>query len=235
MSYTYLLETGLASSAECFWDIPQSVLLKLNLSKESPFYRGSEMVSSENSPYGTMLEHLTDDPGVDELTLLPEVFRVKIYPLLGKEMDLMEKEADCGHSLGVSLAKFDQLTSSWKTHQLSLFVDSCESLERLPNWGMMRDGECLEVIMPAALAKEKGYGYWPTPLKDDYKGGTSSSRSDGKSRALELKHLLKAQFGLTYPIPEHSEALMGQPIGWSGLNPLGMDKFQQWLGWHGKA
>jgi hypothetical protein len=210
------------------------VLLKLNLSKERPFYRGSEMASSLNSPYGTTLKHLMDDPGVDELTLLPEAFRVKIYPLLGAEMDLMVNEADCGQSLGASLAKFDRLTLSWKTHQRLLFEDSCESLERLPNWGMMRDGECWEVTMPAALVKETGSGYWPTPLKDDYKGGTRSNRSDGKSRASELKHLLKAQFGLTYPIPEHSEALMGQPIGWSGLRPLGMDKFRQWLGWHGK-
>ena len=234
MSYTYLLETGAAFSAVCFWDIPQSVLLKLNLSKERPFYRGNETVSFQNSPYGTTLKHLTDDPGVGELTLLPEVSRVKIYPLLGREMDSTESEVDYGQSLGVSLAKFDLHTLSWKTHQRLLFEDSCESLERLPNWGMMHAGECWEVTMPVGLAKEKGCGYWPTPLKDDYKGGTSSNRSDGKSRASELKHLLKAQFGLTYPIPEHSEALMGQPIGWSGLKPLGMDKFRQWLTWHGK-
>ena len=234
MSYTYLLETGQASSAGCFWDIPQSVLLKLNLSKEKPFYRGSEMVSSRNSPFGMTLKHLMDDPGVDGLTLLPEVFRVKIYPLLEAEMDLTESEADCGMSSGASLAKFDRLTSSWKTRQRLLFEDSCESLERLPNWGMMLDGACSEVIMPAGLASVSASGSWPTPLKDDYKGGTSSNRSDGKSRASELKHLLKAQFGLTYPIPEHSEVLMGQPIGWSALKPLGMDKFQQWLSWHGK-
>ena len=193
------------------------------------------MVSFQNSPFGTTLKHLTDDPGVDELTLLPEVSRAKIYPLLGAELDLTGSEADYGQSLGASLGKFDRLTLSWKTPQRLLFEDSCESLERLPNWGMMRDGVCSEVIMPEGLVKGKDSGYWPTPLRDDYKGGTSSSRGDGKSRNSELKHLLKAAHGLTYPIPEHSEALMGQPIGWSGLKPLGMDKFQQWLIWHGKA
>ena len=31
-----------------------------------------------------------------------------------------------------------------------------------------------------------------------------------------------------------SEWLMGFPIGWTDLKPLGMDKFHQWLNSHGK-
>jgi hypothetical protein len=234
MSYTYLLEAGEVSSAECFSDIPASVLLRLNLLKGNPFYRGSAMVSFLNSQSGTTLKHLTESLGVEELILLPEVFRAKIYLSLEMETGLMENEAGFGLSFGESLAKFDRATLSWKTPQRLLFEDSCESLERLPNWGMMRDGVCSEVIMPAGLVSGIDCGCWPTPLKDDYKGGTSSSRADGKSRNSELKHFLKARHGLTYPIPEHSEALMGWPIGWSGLKQLGMDKFRQWLTWHGK-
>jgi hypothetical protein len=35
--------------------------------------------------------------------------------------------------------------------------------------------------------------------------------------------------------PPWVEWLMGWPIGWSDLRPLEMDKFQQWLGSHGKS
>ena len=33
--------------------------------------------------------------------------------------------------------------------------------------------------------------------------------------------------------PDWVEWLMGWPIGWTDLKPLGMDKFQQWLHLHG--
>ena len=35
--------------------------------------------------------------------------------------------------------------------------------------------------------------------------------------------------------PKFSEWLMGWPIGWTDLKPLGMDKFQQWLRLHGEC
>ena len=33
--------------------------------------------------------------------------------------------------------------------------------------------------------------------------------------------------------PDWVEWLMGWPVGWTDLKPLGMDKFQQWLHLHG--
>jgi hypothetical protein len=35
--------------------------------------------------------------------------------------------------------------------------------------------------------------------------------------------------------PNWVEWLMGWPIGWTDLEPLGTDKFQQWLRWHGRS
>ena len=74
-------------------------------------------------------------------------------------------------------------------------------------------------------------GSWPTPTATDYKGGTAAIRKDtGKVRLDLVRHVCKVRFGLTYPIPEHSEALMGWPIGWSDLKPLGTDRFRTaWL------
>jgi hypothetical protein len=36
------------------------------------------------------------------------------------------------------------------------------------------------------------------------------------------------------PNPEWVEWYMGWPIGWTALEPLATDKFQQWLNSHGK-
>jgi len=35
--------------------------------------------------------------------------------------------------------------------------------------------------------------------------------------------------------PDWVEWLMGYPIGWTGLEPLEMDKYQQWLHSHGAS
>jgi hypothetical protein len=35
--------------------------------------------------------------------------------------------------------------------------------------------------------------------------------------------------------PEWVEWLMGWPIGWTALNPLGMDRFREWLQQHGRC
>ena len=35
--------------------------------------------------------------------------------------------------------------------------------------------------------------------------------------------------------PNWVEWLMGWPIGWTDLGPLGTDKFRQWLRWHGRS
>jgi hypothetical protein len=73
----------------------------------------------------------------------------------------------------------------------------------------------------------------PTPLKDDWKGGTITKHStSGRPRMDQFRHLVKIIFGWTYPIPTHTERLMGFPIGWSDLKPLEMRRFQQWQQQH---
>ena len=54
MSYTYLLERGVESSAECFSDIPAFVLSRLNLTPEKSFSSDSATESSPNSQSGMM-------------------------------------------------------------------------------------------------------------------------------------------------------------------------------------
>ncbi len=66
---------------------------------------------------------------------------------------------------------------------------------------------------------------WPTPNTTDYKG--ASTRSPGKERPT-CDDDLPTRVGGTLN-PPWIEWLMGWPIGWTDLRPLGMGKFRQWL------
>jgi hypothetical protein len=66
---------------------------------------------------------------------------------------------------------------------------------------------------------------WATPtVKGNYnRKGLSKKSGDG----------LQTQVGGQLN-PRWVEWLMGWPIGWTSLQPLEMDKFQQWLSAHGR-
>jgi site-specific DNA-cytosine methylase len=83
MSYTYLQEQGGASSAGCFSDIPQSVLLNLNLIAEKSYCKGSETESYQGSQSGTMSPPSTENLGADSLMLCAVVSPAKTYQVQG--------------------------------------------------------------------------------------------------------------------------------------------------------
>ena len=71
----------------------------------------------------------------------------------------------------------------------------------------------------------EGGGYLHTP--------TTKANYSGKSmQKWKCCRNFVAVFGT--PTPNNQEFLMGWPLGWTDLQPLGMDKFQQWLRSHGK-
>ncbi|MCD0493830.1 hypothetical protein LQD23_16235 [Chromobacterium violaceum] len=75
---------------------------------------------------------------------------------------------------------------------------------------------------------------WPTPTACASKGTPPGSliRKTGASRERDrLDHAVMASdHGQLNP--EWVEWLMGWPIGWTGLKPLGMDKFREWQRQH---
>lgn len=74
-----------------------------------------------------------------------------------------------------------------------------------------------ETVIPLSL---------PTPTKNDAK----NTGSPGRMR----RHSIPLDGQARGPLnPEWVEWLMGWPLGWTDLKPLGMDKFQQWLHSHG--
>jgi len=139
----------------------------------------------------------------------------------------MVKDQECGSTWLGLLAKYDQNTRSWKTAQCSLLGDSEEFSGTWPRWGLMLDGgswglDDLERIMSA-----RGYGCsLTTPTCTNMKG-TRPSEKFSQGRLPSPACLAHKDGGK--PNPEWGEWLMGWPIGWTGLEPLEMDKYQQWL------
>lgn len=76
---------------------------------------------------------------------------------------------------------------------------------------------------------------WPTPVASMSKGSSQNclTRKNGKSRANDrLDHAIMSSDG-GHLNPDWVEWLMGWPIGWTDLKPLGTDKFQEWFKQHG--
>lgn len=68
-----------------------------------------------------------------------------------------------GSSSRVLLANYAPALSCWKTSQLSLPGMEMSLLERLPRWGMTRDGALYERPTPVLLTSESDGSAWPTP------------------------------------------------------------------------
>jgi len=177
---------------------------------------------------------LTASHGEVLLTWFLAGSHAKTSPLLEKGQESTESAAECGNIWPESLAKYDPTSSSWKTRQCSLFEDSDECLETFPRWGMMRDGELWELATPEHLTSENESGFWPTPQMVDYKGTSSGSKFQQRNAQFSTWANGAAISGTIYPHPDFYDALLGWPTGWSALNALGTDKFQQWLRSHGK-
>lgn len=185
-------------------------------------------------PSGMTCEPLTESHGKALLTWFREASLAKTSAQRAKAQGLKESAAGCGNTWPESLAKYDPVTSLWKTRQCSLFEDSDECLETFPRWGTMRDGELWELSTPEHLTNENESGFWPTPQMVDYKGTSSGSKFQQRNAQFATWANGEAISGTIYPHPDFYDALLGWPTGWSALNALGTDKFHQWLRSHGK-
>ena len=175
MSYTYLdcesctssLGQEVASSAECFSDIPASVLLRLNLTAGKSCFKDSETASCQSSQSGMTLRRSTGQDGKDSLMWFAEGSPVRTYLPLEKERASVENAAGCGPSMQGSLAKFNPDLYGWKTRQCLLTGVLEWFLETFPRWGMMRGGELFPLPTPEHLICAREFGYsvseWDTP------------------------------------------------------------------------
>lgn len=231
MSYTYLLESGEESSAECYSDIPAFALSKSSLSAEKYSCKDSATESCPASQSGTMCEHSTGDRGAEKSTASAEASPAKTSQWQAKARASTEREAAYGASSRVLLAKFDRNTRLWKTLQCSFFGDSDECLETFPRSGMTQGGLLWELTTWAHPTVVSASGFWriPTPLASD--GSNSKVRHLRKSKFGARVHSVPYWILKNYNMrctPTMSEWLMGYPISWTDSAPLATDKFRSW-------
>lgn len=194
----------------------------------------SETGSCLDSRFGMMSKHSTETHGEDESMSSQEDFPARTSAQPAKALESMEQGRECGFTWPGSFARFDRDSSSWKTPQCSLLEGLDVYSETWPEWGMMRNGECLEVTRLPAHSCVAGYGFLPALTKADSLG-TGKKRYRGSPEFRGGKTIEGLRTSLTDPQyihPDFAEWLMGWPIGWTELLPLGMDKFQHWQQQH---
>lgn len=186
------------------------------------------------SPFGMMFVPSTDETGAVLLMWFRAAFHARTSAAQEPATALTESAAGCGENLPGSFAKYDRDSRSWRTRQFSLLGGLDEYSETWPNWGLMRNGECLALTTPDSITAVSESGLLPTPLATDCKGGAKAPRPDnGKLRNDQWRDYVKMKYGLTYPHPRHSEIRLGWPAGWSDFAQLETDRFQAWQRLHG--
>lgn len=191
-----------------------------------------------DSQYGETYLRSTENRGEEQLTFFAADSHAKTSPTkeqtTEQNKELMENAQGFGQSIA-DLSKRCSLTLSLpKTPRTLELAGLSESSKTLPVWGIMQDGVVWELATSERTTRASASGLLPTVLATDWKGGCTAIRKDkGKQRFDQWRDYVKIKFGMTYPHPTHSELRMGWPENWTGSEPLGMDKFRQWLASHG--
>ena len=126
---------------------------------------------SRLSRFGVTYKPLMEDLGEDLLTWFRAGFPAKTSALQEKAQESKESDLGCGPKWRGWLARFDRDSSSWKTVQPSLLVDSDECSVTWPRSGMTADGLCWELPTLAPPIGATGFGLWPTPISTEWKAG----------------------------------------------------------------
>jgi len=250
MSWHYLPELVGDSLEQGCWGGRPSVPWKKSRTAERCCSDDNGTVCSPCSRSGTTYEHLREIPGVDTWMSSLRVSRVSRS---ASQESSKEKttSATSGPIPSGSFARWDRDFACWKTFQVSLLTNTLEPFSgSWPRAGTVFDGIAYQRAPAAPLTRGTGSGLWATPNAADCQGTTGGGqgrnlRTDVRwttpcaddTGARQKKYsqggkALSMQAGGQLN-PPWVEWLMGWPIGWSALEPLETDKFQQWLEQHG--
>lgn len=180
------------------------------------------------SPFGAMFVPSTDDHGAAMLTWFRRASLAPILVQPGRKRASRARQAVFTWKLFGSFAKFDHASFDWKTRQCSLLGGLVSYSDIWPRWGLMRDGECLDLTTWAPITVGNGSGSWPTPCHGSSHWGGTFQEVGGSGNKLR-----NSPIGKLYVNPDFWENLMGWPIGWTGTAPLETAKTQSWLQQHG--
>jgi len=192
------------------------------------------------SRFGTMFGPLTEIHGEAVLTWFRAAFHAPTSAVPERERGLLERSPGCGERWQELWVKFDPVSCGWRTHQC-LFPEALDwSCLTLPRWGMMQDGELLELPMPGRLIGVREFGLWPTPVKNPPQrqttDGKNVSLTTGEVYGLSLAQAVRPSrsqdSGQATPQmslnPAWVEWLMGWPIFWTTLDIPMKSSFDMW-------
>ncbi len=180
------------------------------------------------SPFGTMYAPSTDATGAALLTWFRAGFHAQTSARQERRPESTERQAASGWRWRESFVKYDRGSHTWRTRQHSLIEGLNEFSETWPRWGLMLDGECLDLTTWEPTIAAKGAGLWPTPCHGSSRwGGTFQEVGGSKNK------LRGTPTGKLYVNPDFWESLMGWVVGWTGTAPLETDKTREWLRLHG--
>lgn len=213
-----------------------SVQSKSRNTRGTCYLRGKKTARSIPSQCGTMSPPSTACRGVEWWISYLAASRAKTSPSQEKARDSMANEAGCGRKCEESLAKFDPLTSSWKTRQLLLFGGQPESLETWPQWATWDATGCWvdspwegvrtvsacgsSLLRPTAQC-------WKAWTFRNLKSLIRKNHADGNIQEQSARCFSKM---IT---PRSNEILMMWPTGWTDLKPLETGKILSWRQLHG--
>ena len=189
---------------------------------------------SRLSQFGMMFKPLTAGRGADLLMWYLEAFLARTSVPQEKEQGLKEAGAVCGNTWHELSVKYDLDTHSWRTHQCLLNEGLPWSSVTLPKWGMTVSGALFRHPTAERPINGTGSGLWPTPQANEDAAGTPNGKmqrmlgNDPRIRGETPEEWARGTLN-----PVWVEWLMGWPLGWTDLKPLGMDKchyVQQQLG-----
>lgn len=232
------------------WDGAPSAPLSV-MPTPHKFWRNDKMMEpSRLSQFGLTCAVLREDHGAALLTSFLADFPVKTSQPRGTASESLESDLGFGNKWQESSVRYCLERSTWRTHHCLWEEDLPWCSVTLPRWGMTHGGELWEQLIstPPTSVIESGLWpaqvpggttdprrrRWPTPVASASKGSSPAAlkRKSGADRSNDrLDHAVMASDGGQLN-PEWVEWLMGWPIGWTGLKPLGMDRFQEWLQQH---
>jgi hypothetical protein len=163
MSWHYLQAGEVAS-----WDPSSLDGVPFALSRLIPiaarcFSPDNEMNASSPSRSGMTSERLTVGRGADTSMSSQVGSRAKTSVQPAAEKGSKGRNPRSGSIWLGWFAKYDRDTCLWRTPQLSLLEGLDEYSVAWPRWGLMRDGVCWALAMPALHITEIESGLLPTP------------------------------------------------------------------------
>ena len=233
MSWHYLQEGEEASWEGSSLDGAPDALLRLLPTHGESCSQDKEMASCQRSLFGMTSEHLTGDHGED--TSMSSAPGSHAHRLVVSEREkLMSQTRTCGLKPSASFAKYDPSTSCWRTYQASFFnpTGTCTPYsDSWPRAGMTVDGIAYPRQPLVPIIREIASGLLPTITAQTY--GTNQGGAAGRvgKVRMSLQSMAKQRGG--HLSPSFVERMMNWPVGWTDLEPLAMDKYQQWYASHG--